>query len=320
MGPKSRGSVSRASVSRASVSRLGQGIDALFPVDPLADLNDYAVDDVGETDTAPPGTRPDVVVLQVPLDKLKANPGQPRKHFDEESLQELADSIREQGIIQPLLVEDAGNGTWTIVAGERRSRAARLAGLTEVPAIIRNYSDEKRLEVSLIENVQRADLNPMEEASAYRALMELTGLSQDEVAAKVGKNRSTVANALRLLKLLPAARDCLEKGTLTPGHGRAILSVDGEAAQERLLGEILRQGLSVREAEKRAAALNAGNAVQPAAKPAASRRDPELGAMEDRFRERLGTKVTIHGDMKKGSISIDYYSMEDLERLLEILG
>ena len=136
----------------------------------------------------------------------------------------------------------------------------------------------------------------------------------------MGKNRSTVANALRLLKLPPAARDALEKGDITSGHGRAILSVDGDAAQERLLGELLQGGLSVREAEKRAAALNAGGAVQPAAKPAAARRDPELGAMEDRFRERLGTKVAIHGGMEKGSISIEYYSMDDLERLLEILG
>jgi ParB family chromosome partitioning protein len=265
---------------------------------------------------------PDAVVLKIPLEKLKANPGQPRKHFDEESLKELADSIREHGIIQPLIVEDAGDGTWTIVAGERRSRAARLAGLGEVPVIIRNYSDEKRLEVTLIENVQRSDLNPMEEAAAYRGLMELTGLSQDEVAAKVGKNRATIANALRLLNLSAAARDALEKGDLTPGHGRAILAVNGEAAQERLLGEILQRGLSVREAEKRAAALNATGAETETvnAKPAETRRDPELGAMEDRFRERLGTKVAIRGDMKKGSISIEYYSMEDLDRLLGILG
>jgi ParB family chromosome partitioning protein len=264
--------------------------------------------------------RPYAQVLKIPLDKLRANPGQPRKRFEEESLQELADSIREQGIIQPLLVEDAGDGTWIIVAGERRSRAARLAGLPEVPVIVRSYTDEKRLEVSLIENVQRSDLNPMEEAAAYRSLMELTGCSQDEVAAKVGKNRSTVANALRLLKLPAAARDALEKGGLTPGHGRAILAVNGEAAQERLLGEILQRGLSVREAEKRAAALNAAGAGAVKAKPAEPRRDPELGAMEDRFRERLGTKVAIHGDMKKGSISIEYYSMEDLDRLLGIMG
>jgi ParB family chromosome partitioning protein len=322
---------SRASISRASKSRLGKGIAALFPGDDDPEDNVIVGTAFGEFDMeAPEETMADVHALKVlgnikniPLDKLNANPGQPRKRFEEESLAELADSIREQGIIQPLLVEDAGDGTWIIIAGERRSRAARLAGLSEVPAIIRNYSDEKRLEVSLIENVQRADLNPMEEAAAYRSLMELTGLSQDEVAAKVGKNRSTVANALRLLKLPPAARGAMEKGELTPGHGRAILAVDGEAAQERLLGEILQQGLSVREAEKRAAALNAAGTgadtetvkVKPAAK-----RDPELGAMEDRFRERLGTKVAILGDLKKGSISIEYYSMEDLDRLLEILG
>ena len=213
-------------------------------------------------------------------------------------------------------MEDAGDGTWIIVAGERRWRAAHLAGLTEVPVLIRNYSDEKRQEVSLIENVQRTDLTPMEEAAAYKGLMDLTGLSQDAVAAKVGKNRSTVANALRLLKLPAAARDALERGELTPGHGRAILAVNNAAARERLLAEILEKGLSVREAEKRAAALNSAEI----AKPAAPKRDPELSAMEDRFRERLGTKVAIHGDLKKGSISIEYYSMEDLERLLEILG
>ncbi|MDR2079629.1 MAG: ParB/RepB/Spo0J family partition protein [Treponema sp.] len=295
-------------------NRLGKGLDALLPEDD--DLP--GLDDVPGGTVA--GTKADAQVLMIPLEKLTANPGQPRKHFDEESLKELADSIREQGIIQPLIVEDAGDGTWIIVAGERRSRAARLAGLTEVPALIRNYSDEKRLEVALIENVQRSDLNPIEEAAAYRELMALAGLSQDEVAVKVGKNRSTVANALRLLKLPAAVRDCLERGELSSGHGRAILAVDGEAAQERLRGEILRRGLSVREAEARAAALNSRKPETVKAESPAARRDPELVSMEDRFRERLGTKVAIHGDMKKGSISIEYYSMDDLDRLLEILG
>jgi ParB family chromosome partitioning protein len=166
----------------------------------------------------------------IPLEKLKANPGQPRKHFDEAARGELADSIREHGIIQPISVDDAGDGTWIIVAGERRSRAARLAGLSQVPVIVRNYSDEKRLEVALIENVQRADLNPIEEAAAYKRLMELAGLSQDEAAAKVGKNRSTVANALRLLRLPAPMRESLEREELSPGHGRALLSVaDREA-------------------------------------------------------------------------------------------
>jgi ParB family chromosome partitioning protein len=293
----------------ASKQVLGKGLSALLPDDEdlPAGLGDV------------PGTGAGEQALKIPLEKLRANPSQPRKHFDEGDLAELADSIRSHGIIQPLIVEDAGDGGWLIVAGERRWRAARLAGLTEVPALIRSYSEEKRQEVSLIENVQRSDLNPMEEAAAYKALMELTGLSQDETAARVGKSRSTVANALRLLKLPPAARQALEKGELTPGHGRAILSVNGEAAQERLLEEILQKGLSVREAEKRAASLNAAGTGPAKAKPEAPERDPELNAMEDRFRERLGTKVAINGDMRKGNISIEYYSMDDLDRLLELL-
>jgi ParB family chromosome partitioning protein len=293
---------------------LGKGLSALLPED--EDLPAGLGDAPAETSGASAGER----ALRIPLEKLKPNPNQPRKHFDQGDLAELADSIRSHGIIQPLIVEEAGGGMWIIVAGERRWRAARLAGLAEVPALIRSYSEEKRREVALIENVQRSDLNPMEEAAAYKALMDLTGLSQDETAARVGKNRSTVANALRLLKLSPAAREALEKGELTPGHGRAILSVSGEAAQERLLGEILQKGLSVREAEKRAASLNAAGTGPAKAAPGAPKRDPELNAMEDRFREKLGTKVAITGDMRKGSISIEYYSMDDLDRLLELLG
>jgi ParB family chromosome partitioning protein len=298
----------------ASKHGLGKGLSALFPED--ADLPAGLGKDPAET----PGTGAGERALRIPLEKLRANPNQPRKYFDQGDLAELADSIRSHGIIQPLIVEEAGDGTWIIVAGERRWRAARLAGLAEVPALIRSYSEEKRREVALIENVQRSDLNPLEEAAAYQALMDLTGLSQDETAARVGKNRSTVANALRLLKLPPAAREALEKGELTPGHGRAILSVNGAAAQERLLGEILQRGLSVREAEKRAASLNAGGIEPARAKPAAPQRDPEMNAMEDRFREKLGTRVAITGDMRKGSINIEYYSMDDLDRLLELLG
>jgi ParB family chromosome partitioning protein len=300
----------------ASKSALGKGLSALLPDD--ADLPAG----LGDLPADAPGTGADAGerALQIPLEKLRANPHQPRKNFDGENLAELADSIRSHGIIQPLIVEQAGDGTWVIVAGERRWRAARLAGLSEVPALVRSYSEERRQEVSLIENVQRSGLNPLEEAAAYRALMELTGLSQDETAARVGKNRSTVANALRLLKLPPAAREALERGELAAGHGRAILSVNGEADREQLLAEILRRGLSVREAEKRAAALNAAVTRPAKPRPGAPGRDPELNALEDRFREKLGTKVAIHGDMRQGSISIEYYSMDDLDRLLELLG
>lgn len=304
---------------------LGKGADALFLQDGKA-----------APDAPPPGDgQPGVegagaasgelsALPMLPLDKLDANPHQPRKHFDEEKLRELADSIREHGIIEPLIVEDAGNGRYTIVAGERRSRAARIAGLNHAPAIIRSYSDAKRMEVSLIENVQRADLNPVEEALAYRRLMELTGLSQDDVAVRVGKNRSTVANALRLLKLSGPMLDALEAGAISPGHGRALLSVTDPDRRERLFQEIAAKGSSVREAERQAAALNSGGpgaarTKGQGSKEGAAPRQPELAAIEQRFIEALGTKVVISGDLARGSIRIDYYSMDDLERLLELL-
>ncbi|GHV81581.1 chromosome partitioning protein ParB [Spirochaetia bacterium] len=318
----------------SSKDRLGKGIEALFPMD-----ND-------DTSKAPPNSVPLQAnflhegqslkgrELSIPLDKLIANPNQPRKNFDEEALQELADSIREHGIIQPIIAEAAGDGTYIIVAGERRSRAARMAGLIEAPVLLRDYTDEKRMEVSLIENIQRADLNPVEEASAYRRLMDLTGFSQDEVAAKVGKNRSTVTNTLRLLKLPTAMLEALSSGALSPGHGRALLSVPDPAAQEALFREIADAGLSVREAEKRAATLNDGGSVggqssgegqsltegDGAGKRGPAPRDPELAAMEQKFIDTLGTKVTISGDLARGSIRIDYYSMDDLDRLLGILN
>jgi ParB family chromosome partitioning protein len=266
--------------------------------------------------------------ILIPLDKLKANPGQPRRRFDAAELEELAASIRAQGIIQPIIADEGEDGDYIIVAGERRSRAAKLAGLTEVPVILRRYTSEKRLEVALIENIHRSDLNPIEEASAYKRIMEAGGLSQDEAAAKVGKNRSTVANALRLLKLPEAMRNALEEGSLSAGHARAILSLDGAAAQERLFREITAKGLSVRAAEKRSAELGGtpGAGIQgsggiPASGgKTAAKRNPELKALEEKLIETLGTKVSINGDLAKGRIKIDYYSMNDLDRLLELLN
>jgi ParB family chromosome partitioning protein len=303
------------------------GMEALFPTDIESHVPSSSVP--LQADLLPGGQSLTGRELFLPLDKLIANPNQPRKNFDEEALQELADSIKEHGIIQPIIAEAAGDGTYIIVAGERRSRAARMAGLTEVPVLLRDYTDEKRMEVSLIENIQRADLNPVEEASAYRRLMDLTGLSQDDVAAKVGKNRSTVTNTLRLLKLPPAMLEALSSGALSPGHGRALLSIAAPAAQETLFREIIASGLSVREAEKRAAALNdrgEGQSLTSAGsddgsrKPGPAPRDPELAAMEQKFIDTLGTKVTISGDLARGSIRIDYYSMDDLDRLLGILN
>ncbi|MFA6508150.1 MAG: ParB/RepB/Spo0J family partition protein [Treponemataceae bacterium] len=286
---------------------LGKGLDAL--------LSGTEADE-----TRPTGSGE----LRLPLDRLKANPNQPRHVFDEDALQELAASIREHGVIQPVIVETLPDGSYLIVAGERRCRAARIAGLREIPAVVRNYSDERRLEVALIENVQRMDLNPIEEAIAYRKLMELTGLSQEEVSARVGKNRSTVANALRLLKLPEDVQGALAAGQLTPGHARSILAVVNPADQRILFGRIIGDGISVREAEKMASDLNGGSRAATAGsntddKPVKDR-PTELLAIEQRFIDVLGTKVSISGGLKKGSIKIDYYSMDDLDRLYNILA
>lgn len=301
---------------------LGKGLDALLPLE-QAPYSGLAGPVAGEGPDSGGGAvppAPGAAVLSIPLSLLRANPDQPRKTFDAGELEELAASIREHGIISPIIAESDGAGAYIIIAGERRSRAARMAGLSEAPVLLRDYSDEKRMEVSLIENVQRADLNPIEEAAAYKKLMDLTGLSQDDVAARVGKNRSTVANALRLLKLPPEVRTGLESGAITPGHARAILAVTGVKNQLLLFKAIIAGALSVREAEKRAGTLNAPVKAPPGPAVKAPRRAPELGAMEEKFIGRLGTKVVIEGNLNKGRIHIDYYSMEDLERLYEILG
>ncbi|MDR0503798.1 MAG: ParB/RepB/Spo0J family partition protein [Treponema sp.] len=262
--------------------------------------------------------------VQLPVDKLIPNPGQPRKNFDETELNELAQSIKTYGIIQPVIAADTGDGSYIIIAGERRTRAARLAGLNEVPAIIRDYTDQKRMEVSLIENIQRSGLNPMEEAAAYKNLMDFSGLSQDELASRVGKNRSTVANALRLLKLPVEIQKSVEEGKISSGHARALLSVNNAKARDKLYRELLAKDISVREAEKKAAALGESGTEKTgqgsAKSKQAKKHTPELDAMTEKFIGRLGTKVEIEGDMNKGRIHIDYYSMEDLERLYEILG
>ena len=310
---------------------LGKGLDALLPgSDDTRAKN--AAGETGETGAAPataPATTKSGEVTMLSPDQLTPNPAQPRKNFDEEKLRELADSIAEHGLIQPIIAARAEDGGCIIIAGERRTRAARLAGLAEVPVIVRDYTDQKRMEISLIENIQRTDLNPIEEAAAYKNLMDFSQLSQDEVAARVGKNRSTVANALRLLRLPADMQKSIEEGGISPGHARALLSVIDQKSREKLYREIIAGQLSVREAEKRAGVLNGGAADGDKAAggdktaetaKAAAKRAPEMGAMEEKFIGRLGTKVVIEGDLNKGRIHIDYYSMEDLERLYEILG
>jgi len=293
---------------------LGKGLSALLPSEVEEGSGDFPIETgAADAETGKTG------VLMVSTESLLPNPGQPRKNFDPEKLAELADSIRLQGVIQPVIAEDSGDGTYVIIAGERRVRAARIAGLSEVPVILReSSSDEKRVEAALTENIQRSDLNPIEEAAAYKQLMEIESLGQDEIAARVGKNRATVANALRLLKLPAEMQASLQKDELSPGHARAILSVPGAKEQAALFREIIKKGLSVREAEKRAAALGKQKKAKKESAEGQARA-PELMSMEEKFITRLGTKVVINGDLSKGTIVIDYYSMEDLERLYQII-
>jgi ParB family chromosome partitioning protein len=300
---------------------LGKGLDAL-----LNNLDDDEPESAPEDTQAfapPPSAKSKTQdIVQLPVDKLVPNPGQPRKNFDETELNELADSIKTYGIIQPVIAANAGGDSYIIIAGERRTRAARLAGLETVPVIIRDYTDQKRLEISLIENIQRTDLNPIEEAAAYKNLMDFSNLSQDELALRIGKNRSTVANALRLLKLPVEIQKSIEEGKVSSGHARAILSVTETKARDKLYRDILTGGLSVREAEKRSQTQNTGKGgkEKTAKAKSGSERSPEVDAMAEKFIGRLGTKVVIEGDLNKGRIYIEYYSMEDLERLYEIIG
>ncbi len=261
-------------------------------------------------------------VAEIPLGALTPNPQQPRRDFAESTLAELAESIRAKGVLQPVLVEEGTGGTYTIIAGERRVRAARLAGLQTIPAIIRQFSSAEKLEIALIENIQREDLTPIEEAQAYRRLMEDAGLSQEEVALQVGKDRSTVANSLRLLKLPSAMQEALDRGELSAGHARAILAVVSPADQQLLFRRIVADGISVREAEQITAGMNRGKKPSKGSRrggPQADRKEPEIKEIEERLIQRLGTKVQIRGTAAKGRIEISYFSTEDLERVTDIL-
>ncbi len=251
---------------------------------------------------------------------LKPNPHQPRKIFNDEDLQDLAASIKEHGIIQMPVIEDAGDGTFYIILGERRTRASIIAGLSKIPVQLRKFSDEKKLEIALIENIQRTDLNPIEEAQAYFDLMQLGGFNQEEVAQKVGKKRSTVANALRLLKLPEDMQASLVSGQITAGHARALLSVISPADQRILFGKIIGASMSVRDAEAAASELNNGGraAKTDSGKEKTASRDSDIVELEQQFISALGTKVTVKGNLSHGSLVIDYFSREDLDRLYAI--
>ena len=257
-------------------------------------------------------------VLYVSVDKITPNVNQPRKSFDDDSLAELSASIKNQGVLQPLLVEKITDDSYVIVAGERRFRAAKIAGLSEVPVIVKSFNEVQRIEVALIENIQRENLNAIDEAAAYQYLIQKSGLTQEEVAEKVGKKRSTVTNSLRLLQLPDQMKDDIVSGVLTAGHARAILSLVNPNDRMLLRDKIIEKELSVREAEEEAQALNEGKKVKVKRAPRA--RDPYIQGVEDKLLEAFGTKVEVKGNLKKGKLVIPYASQSDLERLYRLLG
>lgn len=257
---------------------------------------------------------------EIPVSLIVPNPDQPRREMDRASIEELAASIREHGVLQPVLVQPLPDGRYQLIAGERRWRAARLAGLTMIPAVVRQVSDEERLELAIVENVQREDINAVEEAVAYRMLMERFGMTQEQVAQRVGKSRAAVANTLRLLALEPEILEGLQQGKITEGHARALLMAPEESRVE-IYRRTVRAGWSVRETERAARATS--REKEPATSESVSREtsapDPHVMALEDRLRNTLATRVQIHCHNGKGSIEIHFYDMEDLSRIVEAI-
>ena len=252
---------------------------------------------------------------------LKPNPKQPRVEFNQKQLEELCESIKVNGILQPIIIEDAGDGTFYIIAGERRTRASKMAGLAKVPVQLRKFDEQQKLEMALIENIQRADLNPIEEAMAYYNLIQLGDLNQEEVAKRVGKNRSTVANAIRLLKLPEDIQRSLVSGQITSGHARALLMVKNDADMRVMYGKIVGNGLSVRQAEELAAEYNGGGraAVKKVEKTAV-KKDADVLKFEQELRNIFGTRdVNLKGDINKGSIVIGFDSGKEFDRIYEVL-
>ncbi|NMB93915.1 MAG: ParB/RepB/Spo0J family partition protein [Flexilinea flocculi] len=249
----------------------------------------------------------------VPVSAIASNPHQPRTDFKNEELEELADSIREHGIIQPLIVTQEAEGNYTLIAGERRLKAAQMAGLSMVPVIIRQATDRELLELALIENVQREDLSPLETAEAYKNLEENFELTHEEISRRVGKNRVSITNTLRLLKLPESVRSALANRSITEGHARALLALPSEQAQYSVLQMIIKQNLNVRQTEEIVRKLSGEKAKEKRNdKPVIA----ELKEIEDRLMQLMGTKVTVHPGKKGGSITIYYYSNDDLEDLV----
>jgi ParB family chromosome partitioning protein len=273
---------------------LGRGIETLIPTE------------VGKGEE----------VQFLPLDLIRPNPYQPRKEINPKTLDDLKSSIEEKGVIQPILVRRKGFA-YEVISGHRRVEAVRSLGIDEIPAILRNATDQEVLELALIENLQREDLNPIEEARAYQELIQTFQLSQDEISKRVGRARSTISNSLRLLNLSQTIQDKIALGKIAPGHARAILALKNERFQMGLVDEILGKGLSVRAAE--VWVQREGKKVRSSRYLSRKEKDPGILSLEQEMMERLGTRVRIEGGGKRGKVVIEYYTNEDLDRIIEIL-
>ncbi len=277
----------------SKISALGSGLDSLIK---LSDDEDTGVKEVS-------------------IHLVKPNPYQPRTIFNQEAIDELCDSIKSCGVLQPILVEEGLDGGYIIIAGERRYRASLQANLSVIPVIVKNLTEEEKLEISLVENIQREDLTPIEEAKAYKKLMDSLSLNQDEVAIKVGKKRSTISNAIRLLKLPDDLQTAINTGELSAGHGRALLSVESQNIQRSIFNRIKDENLSVRAVEK---------LISEHGKEKSETKEkylnPDVQNIEQQFIDVFGTKVQLKGNLSKGKIEITYFSQDDLSRILEIVA
>jgi len=286
---------------------LGRGLDALIS----ASAANRAVEG-----TTAVGVAEDHAVVELAVGDIGPNPFQPRTRFDDEGLKELAESIKVSGVLQPVLVRRVADEDYQLVAGERRLRAAHLAGLTKIPAIVRTYDDRQMMELSIIENIQRENLNPIDEAKAYHALIERVGLTHDQVSERVGKQRSSITNSLRLLTLPPEVMDMVSRGTLTAGHARALLGLESNGDQLATARYVVGKGFSVRRTE----ALVRRKLRKVHTRPAKGAKLDGLGEWETKLQQRFSTHVAITPGRKGGKVEFEFYGQEDLERLLESWG
>lgn len=299
-------------MAAAKKGGLGRGLDALFAdVVPVSE----PLEEEGKQESgAEAEDKAGEAVQYINIHDIMPNAGQPRKSFSEEKIEELAKSIREHGIIQPIVVRKKGEG-YEIVAGERRWRAARKAELSAVPCIIRELSDEQNMLFAIIENMQREDLNPVEEAEGLNQMTVRFGMTQEQISKSVGKSRPYIANSLRLLKLPAYIKEEMAAGNLSAAHGRTLITVENEAVRRALCERIIKEGLSVRETEK----LVSEQGKAKKKKAAAKVKNPDVARVEAELKEALGTRVTINQKGKKGRIEIEYFSRDELNRLIELL-